>query len=101
MKDPFAGALPGGRLFGKPIRIHWLFPFVALAYVLHVAWGKTMLPNSAWGTYPPGSWIDASVFRLLLFFTVLLHEFGHSFPGRWGGGEANQCPLRALGHLPT
>src|SRR3954463_15668421 len=98
MNDPFAWSLPVGRLFGITVRIHWLFPFVALGYVLHVALagkpGERGVP-----LYVPGSWVDASVFMGLLFFSVLLHEFGHCFAGRWVGGEANEVLLWPLGGL--
>jgi stage IV sporulation protein FB len=98
MNDPFAWSLPVGRLFGITVRIHWLFPFVALGFILHVALagkpGERGVP-----LYPPGSWVDASVFMALLFFSVLLHEFGHCFAGRWVGGEANEVLLWPLGGL--
>jgi Zn-dependent protease len=102
MNDPFAWSLPLGRLFGVTIRVHWLFPFVAIGYVLHVAWGKTMLgggDSGAWGRYPSGAWVDACVFMLLLFVSVLLHEYGHCFAARGVGGEANEVLLWPLGGL--
>src|SRR5206468_3474990 len=38
MHDPFAWSLPlGPRLFGITVRVHWLFPFVAIGWVLHTA----------------------------------------------------------------
>ena len=40
MHDPFAWPLPLGRLFGINIRIHWLFPFVAVGWILHMALDK-------------------------------------------------------------
>jgi stage IV sporulation protein FB len=96
MHDPFAWSLPIGRLFGISVRIHWLFPFVALGLILHVALSKgpDRLPQ-----YPPGSWIDASLFMAILFVSVLLHEFGHCFAARSVGGEANEVLLWPLGGL--
>ena len=104
MNDPFAWSLPLGRLFGVTIRVHWLFPFIALGYVLHVAWGHTMIPGSegkpgTWERYPSGAWQDAVVFMLLLFFAVILHEYGHCFAARGVGGEANEVLLWPLGGL--
>ena len=104
MNDPFAWSLPLGRLFGVTVRVHWLFPFIAIGYVLHVAWGKTMLPGTddgtgTWGRYPNGAWVDACVFMLLLFFSVVLHEYGHCFAARGVGGEASEVLLWPLGGL--
>src|SRR5262249_10605656 len=79
---------------------HWLFPFVAIGYVLHVAWGKMLVAGGKWEPiYPPGAWVDACVFMLLLFFAVLLHEFGHCFAARGVGGEATDVLLWPLGGL--
>lgn len=99
MNDPFAWSLPLGRLFGVTIRVHWLFPFVAIGYVLHVAWGKTMLDDKSWGHYAPGAYVDACVFMGLLFVSVLFHEYGHCFAARWVGGEASEVLLWPLGGL--
>src|SRR3954470_16461975 len=76
MNDPFAWSLPLGRLFGVTIRVHWLFPFVAIGYVLHGAWGKSMVDSGKWDYYPSGAWVDACVFMVLLFVSVLFHEYG-------------------------
>lgn len=96
MHDPFAWSLPLGRLFGISVRIHWLFPFVALGLILHVALSKNDLGELR---YPPGSWVDASLFMLILFGSVLLHEFGHCFAARSVGGEASEVLLWPLGGL--
>src|SRR5262249_3838313 len=40
MHDPFAWSVPLGRLFGITIRVHWLFPFVALAAVLSASFPR-------------------------------------------------------------
>lgn len=90
MRDPFAWSLPFGRLFGVDIRIHILFPFVALAMILR---------NSVGDTAQPGAWKDASIVMLFLFTSVLLHEFGHCFGARWVDGEANKVLLWPLGGL--
>jgi Zn-dependent protease len=98
MNDPFAWSLPVGRLFGIQIRIHWLFPFVALGYVLHVALagkpGERGVP-----LYPPHAWVDACIFMALLFVSVLFHEYGHCFAARGVGGEASEVLLWPLGGL--
>ncbi len=94
MHDPFAWSLQVGRPFGITVRIHWLFPFVALGFILHVALGK-----SEGKTYPEGAWIDAAIFMGILFFSVLLHEFGHCFGARNVGGDGQEVLLWPLGGL--
>ncbi len=95
MHDPFAWSFPLGRLFGVTIRIHWLFPFVALAVILHAAFGK----HPGGTPFPPGLWIDATILMLLLFLSVLWHEYAHCFSARALGGEATEVLLWPLGGL--
>jgi Zn-dependent protease len=95
MHDPFAWSIPMGRLFGITIRVHWLFPFVALGFVLHAALGKS--PNGT--PYPPGFWVDALALIVILFGVVLLHEFGHCFGARQVNGEAQEILMWPLGGL--
>jgi Zn-dependent protease len=94
MLDPFAWSFPLGRLFGITIRVHWLFPFVALGYVLHVAFGK-----NEGAKYPENAWVDACILMLILFVSVLLHEFGHCFAARSVHGDAQEVLLWPLGGL--
>jgi Zn-dependent protease len=90
MRDPFSWSFPIGRLFGITIRIHILFPVVALGLVLRVAFQKDVIP---------GTWIDAAMVVGLLFFSVLLHEFGHCFGARLVDGDAQEVLLWPLGGL--
>ncbi len=94
MHDPFAWSFPLGRLFGITIRVHWLFPFVALGFVLHAAFGK---PGGH--PLPEGTWVDATILIVILFFTVLFHEFGHCFGARAVRGDAQEVLLWPLGGL--
>src|SRR5262249_21975584 len=87
MRDPFAWSFPIGRLFGISIRIHWLFPVLAIGLVIRL---------SAKEGIPP---IDAGVFVLLIFFVVLLHEFGHCIAARLMNGESREVLLWPLGGL--
>src|SRR5207248_2419203 len=48
---------------------------------------------------PEGAWIDAAIFMLILFVSVLLHEFGHCFAARSVGGDAQEVLLWPLGGL--
>ena len=90
MHDPFSWSIPFGRLFGITIRIHILFPIVALALVARVA-----VDDKA----PPGASMDAVLIVSFLFFSVLLHEFGHCFAARAVNGDAQEVLLWPLGGL--
>lgn len=89
MRDPFSWSLAVGRLFGITVRIHILFPVVALGMILRQTANSTIA----------GTWIDATMVMGLLFFVVLLHEFGHCIAARRVGGEANEVLLWPLGGL--
>ena len=52
MRDLLTWSLPLGRLFGVTIRVHILFPFVALGLILKVAFGGDK--------YAAGDWIIMS-----------------------------------------
>jgi len=94
MRDPFSWALPLGRIFGITVRVHILF----LIFVL-VMWLKTLRPEK------PESLVQAIeptwmlVLMGLLFFSVLLHEFGHCFAARQVDGDASEVLLWPLGGL--
>lgn len=90
MANPFSWSFPIGRLFGITIRVHLLFPLVALGLILRAA-----LHEKA----AQGVWMDAAVVMALLFLTVLLHEFGHCFAARRVGGDAQDILLWPLGGL--
>src|SRR5260370_6666902 len=82
--------MPLGRLFAITIRIHILFPLVALALIARVGFDDKL---------PPGASIDAAIVMALLFFSVLLHEFGHCFAARSVNGDAQEVLLWPLGGL--
>lgn len=100
MRDPLTAwslPIPGVRPFGITIRIHWMFPVVALGLIL-----QTALATKEGGTesrYPAGAWIDMALILGLLFFSVLLHEFGHCFAARMLNGDASEVMLWPLGGL--
>ena len=73
MRDPFFWSIPVGRFFGITVRVHLLFPMVALGLILRLA-----------VKYPDGVWVDGVMLTCLLFVSVLLHEFGHCFCGALG-----------------
>jgi Zn-dependent protease len=95
MRDPSYWSIPLGRLFGITIRVHLLFPLVVLGLILRVAYQTKPEP------FPPGAWIDVTVFCALLFGSVLLHEFGHCFGARAVNGDASEVLLWPLGGLAS
>ncbi|HLN29219.1 MAG TPA: site-2 protease family protein [Gemmataceae bacterium] len=90
MRDVLAWSMPLGRMFGITIRVHVLFPFVAVGMIL-----RTALQKDA----PPDIWIPAAVVIGLLFLAVLLHEFGHCFAARLVDGDAQEILIWPLGGL--
>jgi Zn-dependent protease len=97
MRDPFSWAFPLGRLFGITIRVHVLFPLIALGMVLRVAFPKEVTSPAV--PYPANLWLDACVVVLLAFFAVLLHELGHCFGARLVDGDAPEVLIWPLGGL--
>jgi len=92
MRDPFSWSIPTVRLFGIHVRVHLLFPLVAVGLILRAAYAKDAVS---------GGWIDASILMGLLFLSVLLHEFGHCFGARWVGGDASEVLMWPLGGLAS
>ncbi len=90
MRDPLTWSMPLVRLFGITVRVHVLFPLIALGIILRVAFKE--------GT-PSGLWIQAAIMMGLLFVAVLLHEFGHCFGARLVDGDAHEILLWPLGGL--
>lgn len=82
--------LPAGSLFGVRIGVHWIFPFVLVAWA--VATGEEH--GARWG------WIVATAV-LLLFLAVLIHELGHVAIARREGAECDRILLWPLGGLTT
>jgi Zn-dependent protease len=92
MRDPIFWSIPLGRLFGITIRVHILFPIVAVAMILRVAFMKDVIPDS---------WIDVAILTGLFFVSVLCHEFGHCFAARWVDGDATDIMMWPLGGLAS
>lgn len=87
MRDPLTWSFPIGRFFGITVRIHLLFVFFLIAMV-----GRGLRYDLA---------TEALVVSLLLFGSVLLHEFGHCFAARSVDGDASEILLWPLGGLAT
>jgi Zn-dependent protease len=82
-------SLPIGRLVGIQVRVHILLLLVFVGMVGRAA-GKDVIP---------GTWLDVVMLEGLIFFSVLLHEFGHCFGARMVDGDANEVLLWPLGGL--
>ncbi len=79
----FALSFPTGRYFGISVRIHVTFLLVLLN----------------WAPLIREDWILAVCYIGALYFSILLHEFGHALAARWCDGEASQILLWPLGGL--
>jgi Zn-dependent protease len=90
MRDLVSWSIPIGRLFGISVRVHWLFPLVAIGLIARTA----TQPG-----YVSGTWIDATQLCLLMFVSVLFHEFGHCFAARSLEGDAHEILMWPLGGL--
>jgi Zn-dependent protease len=89
MRDPLSWSIPLGRLFGINVRVHLLFPLVGVALLLQTF--KDGMPR--------GLWIDVLWLQIIAFVSILLHEFGHCFAGRYMDGEATDILMWPLGGL--
>lgn len=78
----FGLSFPIGRYFGIPVRIHILF--ILFAY--------RELAASA-------DVLGAFVYLLILWLSILVHEFGHALVARWCDGHADEIILWPLGGL--
>ena len=88
MRDPMNWSFPIGRAFGINIRVHVMLPLLALALVL-----RATAKDSGVGLG------EASIVMLLMFLSILLHEFGHCFAARRVDGDASEVLLWPLGGL--
>jgi Zn-dependent protease len=80
--------IPGGRIFGIPVRLH-LTLFIFFAWQV---WRAVELLGTR------GLWLGP-VLILMAYVTTLLHELGHCFAGEHVGGHADQILLWPLGGL--
>ena len=89
LDNPVNWSFPVGRLFGIQIRVHLLFVLGGLVLVANM-----LRDDAGWLGLAYGLGHIA-----LLFFIVLVHEFGHCFGARSAGGEADEILLWPLGGL--
>lgn len=81
------GSVPLGTWFGIRVRMHSsLVIFMAITLLFAETRGGMGAKN-------------ALTSMIILFFSVLLHEFGHCFGARWVGGSARDILMWPLGGL--
>jgi Zn-dependent protease len=79
---------PVGRLFGIPIRVHWLLAILVAGRILE-SWSK----SGTWGL----EWMSITMGILLV--SILFHELAHCWVGISLGGHAEKILLWPLGGL--
>jgi Zn-dependent protease len=90
-REPHTWSLPlPWRPFGVTVRIHILFPCVALGVILWVATSRQ---------FEHQLWMQACAVMAMLFVSVLLHEFGHVFGARRVDGDVPEIMIWPLGGL--
>jgi len=84
-----------GRLFGIEVDIHpsWFLVLAFFAFTL----ARGFFPTAYPGWSPALTWVTAIIATLLLFVSVLAHEFGHSLVARSQGIPVRNITLFALG----
>jgi Zn-dependent protease/CBS domain-containing protein len=84
-----------GRLFGIEVAIHpsWFLVLAFFAFTL----ANGFFPRAYPGWSPAATWATAIGATLLLFVSVVAHEFGHSLVARSQGIPVRNITLFALG----
>jgi len=84
MREMFAWSLRVGGIWGIAVRVHWLFPVVALGLIIHAVYMKDVIP---------GTWVDVTMLMAITFISVFLHELGHCAGARLVDGDAQEMLL--------
>src|SRR5207248_9951886 len=93
MNDPIPWSFPlPGRPFGITVKVHLLFPIVAVGLIVRTAFQQGAVP---------GVWQDATWVMIVLLLSVLLHEFGHCAGARLVYGDAAEILIWPLGGLAS
>src|SRR5208283_561593 len=79
-----------GRFGGTAVKIH-------ITFILFLAW----IAGSAWAREGLSAALDSTVFILLLFLCVVLHEFGHILAARRYGIKAPVVTLLPIGGVAS
>jgi Zn-dependent protease len=91
MRDPMSWSIPFFRAFGIQVKVHIFFFVITLGLFLREL---TLLQyDDVW-------WLDKFLLTVVVLFgSVLLHEFGHCFGARYVGGDAREILIWPLGGL--
>src|SRR5260370_23563924 len=79
-----------GRFGGTAVKIH-------ITFLLFLAW----IAFSAWGRGGPGAALDSTLFIVLIFACVVLHEFGHIVAARRYGIQSPEVTLLPIGGVAS
>ena len=91
MRDPMSWSIPVFRLFGIQVRVHIFFFVITIGLFLRQL--SLLQYDNVW-------WLDKLLLTVVVLFgSVLLHEFGHCFGARYAGGEAREILIWPLGGL--
>lgn len=83
------GTLQIARVAGIPIRLHWSFGLIFL-WVAYNGWQEGIEPNSI---------LFMEMYVVILFFCVLLHEYGHALMARHYGHHTRDILLTPIGGI--
>jgi Zn-dependent protease len=90
-RDPMSWSVPVFRAFGIPVKVHIFFIIIVIGLFFRQL-TLTQYQN-VW-------WLDILLMTVVVLFgSVLLHEFGHCFGARYVGGEAREILIWPLGGL--
>lgn len=95
LDNPLNWSFRIGRLFAIDVRVHIIFIICAIVLV----WMEIPDPKSGIAFDLGQVLIHALGTYAILFFIVLVHEFGHCFGARHTGGEADEILIWPLGGL--
>lgn len=89
------GGFSIGRLFGIEVRVHPTWFLIILFLTVTLATGFFPASFPGWG--PEGYWAVALIASVLLFASVLVHEFAHALVAQRQGIEVKGITLFLLG----
>ncbi len=92
MQDFLKWSLPLFRVFGIRVRLHLLYIMLTLALIWRTV-ANANNPNEAFNYI--------LIWVVVLFISILLHEFGHCFAARAVNGDADEILMWPLGGLAS
>ncbi|MHC5111327.1 MAG: metalloprotease [Planctomycetota bacterium] len=95
LDNPINWSFKIGRMFGIDLRMHILFIIGAVVLIAM----EMPKPGSGASVSTGRVLVDALGTYAMLFFIVLVHEFGHCFGARYTGGDADEILIWPLGGL--